>query len=575
MNATERRARTATRFLLVPALILAVGCGGGTERDEARQGMVATAHPLATRAAVGILLDGGNAADAAVAAAFALAVVEPYSSGLGGGGFFVAHLADGTDLALDARETAPAAAHRDMFLRDGAADARLSRDGALAVATPGLVRGLEVFHRRCGRLPWPRLVAPAVALARDGFPADSLLCARLRDNAERLDAASRAVFLPQGVAPTAGDTLRQPDLARTLLAIRDGGADAFHTGDLAVAVAGAVARAGGVLTPADLAAYEPVWREPLRGRYRGCEVVAMPPPSSGGVLLLAMLNLLEPYELGTLPRDGAVLAHLLAEAMSFAFADRSRWLGDPDAVAIPVAWLTSRERADSLRALIRPDAVRPWQSLGGTAVVASGPDHTTHLSVVDAEGAAVAATLTINLSFGAGMMAPGTGVVLNDEMDDFAAAPGAPNAFGLPGGEANAVGAGRRPLSSMTPTILLREGRVVLVTGSPGGARIITTTLQTIVNVVDFGMDAAHAVARPRLHQQWWPPVLYVEPGAVGAAARDTLAAIGHVLESVPALGNAQLVTVDPVSGEVGGASDPRGVGAAAGTAQPVDGSGH
>lgn len=565
MNAGAARRATVLN-LAAAALAALAGCGGG--RGEARQGAVATAHPLATRAAVEVLSDGGNAADAAVAAAFALAVVEPYSSGLGGGGFLVAHLADGTDLALDARETAPAAAHRDMFLRDGAADPVASRDGALAVATPGLVRGLETFHRRCGRLPWARLVAPAVALAAEGFPADSLLCARLRDNAARLDATARAVFLRDGAAPAAGDTLRQPDLARTLGAIRDGGADALHQGGLAAAVADAVARAGGVLTAADLAGYRPVWREPLRGRYRGCEVVAMPPPSSGGVLLLAMLNLLEPRDLGALPRDGAALAHLLAEAMSFAFADRSRWLGDPDAVAIPVAWLTSRERADSLRALIRPDAVVPWRSLGGAAVAAPGPDHTTHLSVVDAEGAAVAATLTINLSFGSGMMAPGTGIVLNDEMDDFAAAPGAPNAFGLPGGEANAVAAGRRPLSSMTPTILLRDGRVVLVTGSPGGSRIITTTLQTIVNVVDFGMDAAQAVARPRLHQQWWPPVLYVESGAVGAAARDTLAAIGHILETVPSLGNAQLVAADPVSGEPRGASDPRGVGAAACTGE-------
>lgn len=567
MNAGARW-RAVVGCLLPAALACLAGCGGHRDRDGGRQGAVATAHPLATHAAVEVLRDGGNAADAAVAAAFALAVVEPYSSGLGGGGFLVAHLADGADLALDARETAPAAAHRDMFLRDGAADPAASRDGALAVATPGLVRGLETFHRRCGRLPWTRLVAPAVALAGDGFPADSLLCARLRDNAARLDATARAVFLRDGAAPAAGDTLRQPDLARTLAAIRDGGADALHQGGLAAAIADAVARAGGVLTAADLAGYQPVWREPLRGRYRGCEVVAMPPPSSGGVLLLAMLNLLEPRELGALPRDGAVLAHLLAEAMSFAFADRSRWLGDPDAVAIPVAWLTSRERADSLRALIRPDAVVPWQSLGGAAVAVPGPDHTTHLSVVDADGAAVAATLTVNLSFGSGMMAPGTGIILNDEMDDFAAAPGAPNAFGLPGGEANAVAAGRRPLSSMTPTILLRDGRVALVTGSPGGSRIITTTLQTIVNVVDFGMDATQAVAHPRLHQQWWPPVLYVEAGAVGAAARDSLVAIGHVLETASSLGNAQLVAADPVSGELRGASDPRGVGAASGTGE-------
>lgn len=530
--------------------------------------MVATAHPLATTAAVEVLRRGGNAVDAAVCAAFVLAVVEPYSSGLGGGGFAVLYAAgDGRAAALDFRETAPQAADRDMFLgAAGVAEPALSRDGALAVAVPAMVPGLWELHRRHGRLAWSDLLAPATRLAREGFGVSPLLRDRIAAHADRFDAAMRAVFLPDGSVPAVGDRLVQSDLARTLASLAGAGEAPITTGDVARAIATAVQAAGGRLVAADLAAYRPVWREPVRGRYRDLAVISMPPPSSGGVHLIEMLNVLAGYDLAAAGYGGAGLWHPLAEAMKFAFADRSRFLGDPDFVSVPVDRLTSRAYADSLRRRLRPDRAVPESTIVGAAQVPAESQHTTHLSVVDPGGGAVAMTLTINLSFGAGLMAPTTGVILNDEMDDFVAAPGVPNAFGLIGGDANAVAPGKRPLSSMTPTILVDDrGTVRLVTGSPGGSRIITTTLQTIVHVVDLGMDALQAVRVPRIHHQWYPPVLYHEPFGMSPDTAAELERRGHTLAERPPMGNAQLILRDTVTGRLHGASDPRGMGLAAG----------
>ncbi len=544
--------------------------------------MVVAAQPLATAAGLQILRAGGNAVDAAVAVALALAVVEPYSSGLGGGGFALSFTArDGSVRALDFRETAPAAARRDMFLVDGEASGAFSRYGALAVAAPALARGLAELHRAGGRLPWPRLVAPAVALGRDGFPVTALLRARIAAGDSIFNAPARAVFLPGGRVPAVGDTLRQPELARTLAALARDGGEALNAGPLAAALARAVRQEGGLLTEADLSAVRPVWREPVHGSYRGLEVWSMPPPSSGGVHLVQMLNILAGYHLPNPfatcgedegPAEPADLAyarddvvHLLVESMKFAYADRSRYLGDPDFVSVPVRRLISRAYADSLRARIDPDAALPWDALAGAPVVLPESDQTSHLSVVDGAGDAVAMTLTINLSFGSGLLAAGTGVILNDEMDDFVAAPGVPNAFGLVGGAANAIAPGKRPLSSMTPTILLRDGRVFLVSGSPGGSRIITTVLQTVLNVVDFGLDAGAAVSAPRIHHQWYPPEVFYEPFGLTRRCARLLAARGHVLQPREALGNAQLIVVDPATGRRAGASDPRGEGAAGG----------
>ncbi|MHB8079934.1 MAG: gamma-glutamyltransferase [Candidatus Krumholzibacteriia bacterium] len=526
-----------------------------------REAMVVTAHPLASRAGRDILRAGGSACDAAVAAAFALAVVEPYSSGLGGGGLVLVHsAADGGVRALDCRETAPAGAWRDMFVRDGAADPELSRTGGLAVATPALVRGLAELHRAGGRLPWGDLLQPAIALARDGFPVDAELRARIDEEASRLDPAAQAVFRPGGVTPAVGARLVQADLARTLATLATGGAEAFYAGPLAAALVAGARGAGGLLTVADLAACRPRWREPVRGTYRGAEVWSMPPPSAGGVLLVEMLNVLAGRDLAAAGWGAADSWFGLAGAMRFAFADRARWFGDPDFHPVPVARLTSPGYADSLRARL-DRAFAPPTPAGAPA---ESP-HTTHLSVVDGAGNAVAATLTINLSFGSGVLAPGTGVILNDEMDDFSAQPGAPNYFGLVGGEANAIAPGKRPLSSMTPTIVLRDGRPWLVLGSPGGSRIITAVLQVLVNVSDFGFDLATAVRAPRIHQQWTPPETGCEPLAVAPEVAAILRARGLTLAPRGAVGNVQAILVDPRTGERTGVSDPRGSGEPAG----------
>jgi gamma-glutamyltranspeptidase/glutathione hydrolase len=411
-------------------------------------------------------------------------------------------------------------------------------------------------------------VQPALRLAEEGFAVDPRLAKEIAENAPRFNGAAREAFLPDGRPPAVGERLRQPDLARTLAALAGSGPDALYAGALAESLAAGVRAAGGVLTTADLAAYRAVWREPLRGRYRGLDVWTVPPPSSGGVALLEMLNVLSGFDLAAAGHGGAVASHLLIEAMKLAFADRGRWLGDPDFVAVPAARLASPAYADSLRGLISPAAALPWRALGDTSLAApgrAGAGHTSHLSVVDAEGGAVALTSTINLGFGSGLVAPGTGVVLNDEMDDFALAPGVPNAFGLVGGEANAVAPGKRPLSSMTPTILTRDGEVALVLGSPGGSRIITAVLQTLVNVVDFGLPLARAVGAPRLHQQWQPPETDAEPLALSPDTAALLRARGHAFRPREAVGNVQAIRVDPATGRREGASDPRGAGAAAG----------
>ncbi|MGD9546355.1 MAG: gamma-glutamyltransferase [Candidatus Krumholzibacteriia bacterium] len=532
----------------------------------AEHGMVVSAHPAASRAGVGILRQGGNAVDAAIATALALAVCEPYSSGLGGGGFLVCFDAGtGRVSALDARETAPAAAHRDMFVRGGAPVDSLSRDGALSVGVPGLARGLWEAHRAQGRLPWAQLVQPAVVLARGGIPVSQMLAERIAEERHRFNPAARAVFLPGGGVPQIGTILVQEDLAATLEAIALDGPDAFYRGPVAAAIAAVTAPGGRGITLDDLAGYQAVWREPIHGRYRGCDVWSMPPPSSGGVHLVQMLNVLEGFDLEGAGFGSAAAVHPMTEAMKFAFADRSRFLGDPDFVPVPVARLTGPAYADSLRSLIRPDRAIPAAAIDGATLVHPESAHTTHLSVVDADGDAVAATLTINLSFGSGWMAAGTGVMLNDEMDDFVAAPGFANAFGLVGGEANSAAPGKRPLSSMTPTIVLQDGRVKMVTGAPGGSRIITTTLQTIVNVLDHGMDALQAVSAPRIHHQWSPDLLFFEAHGLSPDTQRILEGLGHRLEERTPMCNAQIIVADPETGLLTGASDPRGMGAAEG----------
>ncbi len=527
----------------------------------APRGMVVTQEANATRVGVEILRRGGNAIDAAVAVGFALAVTLPRAGNLGGGGFMMVHRADRREtVAIDYRETAPAAATRDMFLdAKGEADPKASTATGLAVGVPGTVRGLAdaLAHYGSGRFTLADLVAPAEHFAREGFVVEADLAESLPRAAGLLSRwpSSRAIFLKDGHAPAWGERLVQADLAGTLRAVAKDGPDAFYTGPVAERIVQSVRGAGGVMNAADLAGYKVVHREPVRGSYRGYDIASMPPPSSGGVHLIEILNVLEGYDLGAKGAGSADAIHLLAEAMKPAYADRAAFLGDPDRVRVPVRGLTSKAYAASLRARIDPARARPASEVSAGTPASHEGDQTTHFSVVDAEGNAVANTYTLNFSYGLGLVAEGTGVLLNNEMDDFSAKPGTQNGYGLVGGEANAVAPGARPLSSMTPTFLFRDGRLVLVTGSPGGSRIITTVLQVLTNVIDFGLNLAEAVAAPRVHHQWRPDTLVVETGL----SPDTLAALrarGQNVAVGPTSGSANSIQVVP--GGLLGAADPR-----------------
>ena len=530
----------------------------------ALHGMVASQEATATRVGVDILKRGGNAIDAAVAVGFALAVTLPRAGNIGGGGFMMVHRAarDGRPaetIAIDYRETAPALATRDMFLGpDGNPDDAKSRDSGLAVGVPGTVAGLAEAHRRfgSGQFTLAELIAPAIALARDGIPVEDDLADSL-PAATRLGrhAASKAIFWKDGTALKRGDRLVQTDLAATLARIAEAGPDGFYKGPIAEKIAAAVRGAGGVMTVDDLARYKVALRTPVRGTYRGYEVVSMPPPSSGGVHLIEILNILEGFDLAAAGAGSAEQIHLMAEAMKPAYADRATYLGDPDRVKVPVAGLTSKAYAAGLRAAIDRDHARPADAISAGKPLGAESDQTTHFSVVDAEGNAVANTYTLNFTYGVGLVAEGTGVLLNNEMDDFSAKPGATNAYGLVGGETNSVAPGARPLSSMTPTFVFKDGKLALVTGSPGGSRIITTTLAVIVNVIDNGMSLAEAVAAPRVHHQWKPDVLLVETG-VSPDTLKLLAARGHKVVVGASSGSANSIQVTPAG--LLGAADPR-----------------
>jgi gamma-glutamyltranspeptidase/glutathione hydrolase len=540
--------------------------------------MVASPQAHASRAGAEVLAAGGNAVDAAIALSFALSVTDPHHSGIGGGGFLLLRLADGRAVAIDARETAPGGASRDMFLAPGVPE-RASQLGALSIATPSLVAGLALAHERFATKPWAELLAPAIRLAEEGFAVGPSHAAAL-GFWQKAGLAARfpetaAIQLPPGGAPIRpGFRLVQRELAGTLRTLAAEGPRAFYEGALAQAMAAEVQRRGGLLTTLDLALYEPKLREPVRGEYRGYEVLSFPPPSSGGVALVEMLNVLEGFDLRARGAGSSASGHVIAEAMKLAFADRNAFLGDPAFVEVPVAGLASKAYADGLRRRIDPPFWRraPWRWGGDVALRVEGPGEpprgggTTHFSVADAAGNAVAVTQTINLILGSGITVPGTGIVMNDQMDDFSIAPGRPNAFGLVDTTgANAVAPGKRPLSSMTPTILAKEGRPFMVTGSPGGPRIITTTLLTVLNVVDYGMDASEAVAAPRIHHQWLPDVLEVEPGTVADVIQD-LRARGHEVKVADReWSSAQVIVVDPASGLFSGASDPRSDGLALG----------
>ncbi len=568
-------------------LVLAAGCRQATappkehaatlppESGEATC-VVATVQPLATDAGVAAFERGGNAVDAAIAAALTLGVVDTPNSGIGGGCFILIRRADGSLAAIDGREEAPVGATRDMFLVDGEADLALSTTGPLAVGVPGALAAYDLALRKYGELDLADVLLPAATIAEEGFPIDRVYAGKLKATEETLAkfAGSRAVLLKSDrTAFPRGHKLKQPDLAKTYRAVAENGIDWFYRGPFAEKVGQWMADNGGILTAADFAAYQPVEREPLETTYRDFSIVGFPPPSSGGVHVAEMLNMLEHFDLGAeYKKDPARALHIIAEAMKLAFADRAYWLGDPDHVDVPQG-LIDKEYAAELAKRINPEHVTAVESHGtppGASEDFFGERHTTHIAAVDSEGNWVAITATINTTFGSKVMVPGTGVMLNNEMDDFSAQPGKPNAFGLVGAENNAVGPGKRPLSSMSPTIVLKNGKPVMTVGAAGGPKIITQALLAIVRRQDFGESLADAVGSPRIHHQWRADVLTVEEKMPEEIVKK-LAAMGHTIDLIDTAGVTQAIEIDG-EGQLVGVHDPRVPGKAASGTRRVEG---
>ncbi|MGB5297263.1 MAG: gamma-glutamyltransferase [Thiogranum sp.] len=526
-------------------------------------GAVASAHPQATAAGMEILSAGGNAFDAAVAVSAALAVVEPYSSGIGGGGFWLLHRAsDGKQIMIDGRERAPLAAQRDLYLDEqGDVVPRLSMDGALAAAVPGEPAALVHLAEKYGRLPLAKSLAPAIQLAETGFEVDAHYrrMAAFRQPVMQRHASSARIFLRAGEVPGAGSVIRQADLAQTLRTLASKGRDGFYAGEVADRLVTGVRAEGGIWTLEDLQQYTVVEREPVTFQYRDLRIVSAAPPSSGGVALATMLHILEADDLARL--DETDRTHVITEAMRRAYRDRAQYLGDPDFVAVPIQRLLHPWYAAGLRASIRADRATPSASLPGGVDSVEGAD-TSHFSILDREGNRVAATLSINYPFGSGYVVPGTGVLLNDEMDDFSAKPGVPNAYGLVGAEANAIEPGKRPLSSMSPTFVESDAGVAVL-GTPGGSRIITMVLLAILDL-DEGHKPQSWVSLPRFHHQFLPDMIQYEPGAFSQPVLEALEAKGHNLKTLDnGYGNMQAVYWDYDNHRVEAASDPRGVGSA------------
>ncbi len=554
------------RTLFAISLFIAVGFYSTASRaDTATHGMVASVHPLATQAGVNALKSGGNAIDAAVAVGLTLGVVDTHNSGIGGGCFMLIHLANGTNLCLDGREMAPAAATRDMFLRAGKGDTDLSQTGPLASGVPGEVAVFAYAVKQFGKKSFADLLLPAADIAQAGFPVPENYARLIKVEADNLKKfpASAAIFLPDGKPLKAGQTLKQPDLAKTYRSLATQGADWFYRGPFAAALEMWMKSNGGILTSNDFANYHLELREPVATMYRGYEVVSFPPPSSGGVHVLEMLNILEHFDLKMM--DDATRLNVIAEAMKLAFADRAYWLGDPDFVNVPRG-LIAKTYAAELAKRIDPQHA--------TAVPTHGlpPDwqtdlfkkHTTHFSVADDQGNWVACTATVNTSFGSKVVIPGTGVTMNNQMDDFSVQAGVPNHFGLVGAAANEVAPGKRPLSSMSPTLVFTNGVPIISLGAAGGPKIISAVLQELVAMLDLGKTPAEAVAMPRIHQQWSPNELYVE-AKLAPELKTALAARGHNITELPVASVSQIVARSRDGKSFIGAADPRARGTATG----------
>lgn len=586
----QRLSRSAQQLtsLSLSFLIFSQGARAVRPPLKTENGMVVSAHPLASEVGVRILRQGGNAVDAAVATAFAISVVEPFSAGIGGGGFLLFHRATTNDIqALDFRERAPLKASSTLYLdAQGQAQPQASRNGHRAVAVPGTVAGLSAVHQRYGQLPWSEVLAPAVTLARVGFPVGRRFtrAVQTRQTVLQQNAAAWQTFTRDGKLYQPGERLVQPELAQTLESLANNPQD-FYTGKIARATAQDMAQQGGLITLEDLKDYRPIWRDPLCGSFQDVplfqgdrtttqdksptliRICSMPPPSSGGVHLLQILNILSQDNLRTLGWHHPDTLHLLAEAMRIAYADRAVYLGDPDFVDVPVRALTSPIYAAQRRQEIELQRARSSQRVRAAdpqlvqqlMKSPESPD-TSHLSVVDPERNAVSLTFTVNGGFGAGVVVPGTGILLNNEMDDFAIAPNVPNLYGLVGGEANAIAPQKTPLSSMSPVIVTENGRLHTVTGSPGGSTIITTVLQILLNLLVYDMDVSTAVAAPRLHHQWLPDKLILQRWGFDQLTLDNLHRRGHQIEEWSPWGNANAIITTP-EGELEGAADPRGNG--------------
>ncbi|KAF0568776.1 Gamma-glutamyltranspeptidase [Psychrobacter nivimaris] len=531
----------------------------------AKNGMVATQEALASDIGLQILKDGGNAVDAGVAVGFALAVTLPRAGNIGGGGFMMIYDAkQGKTVALDYREKAPSSASRDMYLDEaGNAVSDLSRYHGLAVGVPGTVAGLLKALEEHGTMSREQVMAPAIALAEDGIEVTAGLSESLTALSDRLQkwpSTKKVFFKPDGSAYQPGERLKQPELARSLKRIAVQGTDGFYKGETAQKLIKAVNDAGGSMSLKDLANYQAIAREPVKGDYRGYEIVSMPPPSSGGIHIVQILNILEGYPLGDYGQNSAQTIHLMAEAMQLAYADRAEYLGDADFIDVPASGLTSQAYADKLRTLIDPNKATPASTIKANNPLPYESDQTTHFSIVDKDGNAIANTYTLNFSYGTGLVADGTGILLNNEMDDFSAKPGVPNGYGLLGGDANAVEANKRPLSSMSPTLVFKDSKPYIVTGSPGGSRIITTVTQIISNVIDHDMNIAEATHAPRIHDQWLPDEIRVEK-ALNIDTVKKLESMGHTVSPKSAMGSTQSIMLTPNG--VYGSSDPRIVDAA------------
>jgi gamma-glutamyltranspeptidase/glutathione hydrolase len=553
--------------VLAVTLAFAEPVQADAEAARLERGIVATVHPLATDAAIGAFRNGGNAIDASVAAALTLGIVDGHNSGIGGGCFLLIRLADGQFAAIDGRETAPGGATRDMFVRDGKAEPELSLAGPLAAGVPGALAAYDYALRRYGRISLKELLLAAAKIAERGFPISRHYAERLAASANELNKfePSRAAFLPDGATKRAGAVLRLPDLGNTYRAIAEHGPGWFYGGPFAATAADWMKSHGGLLTVADFRGYHAKMREPVFATYRGFQLVGFPPPSSGGIHVAQILNVLEHFDLESMGPGSADLIHVVTEAMKLAFADRSYWLGDPDFTKVPRG-LVAKDYAARLAKQIRMDrtAVVPQHGTPESATEDVFQKHTTHFSTADAEGNWVACTATINTSFGCKVVVPGTGVVLNNQMDDFSAQPGATNYFGLIGAEANAIAPGKRPLSSMSPTIVLKDGKPILAVGAAGGPTIISQTVLAIINTIDFHMDPATALAQPRFHHQWKPDELIVEKG-IGENTLTQLEQRGHKLKRTGSFGAAQAVGVNAAGRGFLGAHDPRVEGKAAG----------